>query len=74
MAYDRACPSEKAPARLTWGAATPLAITADTFLVHYLHELELTPVPHEMVTPGVVNTRQVRERPWPLRLIVSLFG
>ena len=54
--------------------ATSLAITADTFLVHYLHELELTPVPHEMVTPGVVNTRQVRERPWPLRLIVSLFG
>ena len=54
--------------------ATSLAITADTFLVHYLHELALTPVPHEMVTPGVVNTRQVRERPWPLRLIVSLFG
>ena len=54
--------------------ATSLANTADTYFVHYLHELALTPVPHEMVTPGVVNTRQVREQIWPLRLLARLFG
>ena len=54
--------------------ATSLANTADTYLVHYLHELALTTVPHEMVTPGVVNTRQVREQAWPIRLLSRLFG
>lgn len=54
--------------------ATSLANTADTFMVHYLHELALTAVPHEMVTPGVVNTRQVRERPWVVRTLARLLG
>ena len=54
--------------------ATSLANTADTYLVHYLHALALTTVPHEMVTPGVVNTRQVREQAWPIRLLSRLFG
>ena len=73
LASDIPCDSLSDP-RFGILKATSLANTADTYLVHYLHELALTPVPHEMVTPGVVNTRQVREQAWPIRLLSRLFG
>ena len=54
--------------------ATMQAYTASAFLAYYLNALNLTPVPHETMDPGVVNTRQIRERNIVLRLLAKCTG
>ena len=67
--YDRLFDPQYGIAKATW-----LSYTADALLVHFLHECKLTPVAHELMNPGVVNTRQVQEQHRLFRLVAHWFG
>lgn len=58
------------------GVLRALAITyaADAHFVYQWHQQQLSPVPHELYYPGVVNTRQVKDLGWVLRNLAYLTG
>ena len=54
--------------------ATSQSYTASALLAYFLNALDLTGVAHETMAPGMVNTRQIRERNIALRLLARCLG
>lgn len=54
--------------------ATLQSYTASALLAHFLNANDLTPVSHETMDPGLVNTRQIKERNIVLRMLARIVG
>ena len=54
--------------------ATSQSYAASALLAYFLNALDMTSVPHETMDPGVVNTRQIKERNIVLRALARLGG
>ena len=54
--------------------ATFQSYAASACLAYFLNLLGITSVPHEILDPGIVNTRQIRERNVVLRVLARLTG
>ena len=54
--------------------ATLQSYAASALLAYFLNALDMTPVPHETMDPGVVNTRQIKERNIVVRALARLGG